>query len=195
MLRHVEDFSKNFNQTLWDDCQRTISLDNSRLKDNYVGLDPRQFECFTCLIENNQIICFSALQLAPDRWGAGIGRVSTRMWVHPTYRINSLSKFTGGDRFLNTTYCLPVQLEQAKTIDLDTVFISREENLKGFASYIDLVQVNCNYKFVLENEKFNVCGSLDPVPESCKQWVAYFQFKNSSVWLKFKNKFSLNLKI
>jgi len=86
-----------------------------------------------------------------------------------------------------------VQLEQAKIIDLDTVFISREENLKGFASYIDLVQVNCNYKFVLENEKFNVCGSLDPVPESCKQWVAYFQFKNSSVWLKFKNKFSLNL--
>jgi hypothetical protein len=188
----VIDFAKNFDETLWMGFQNLLITDHSRLKDNYVGLDPRQFECFPCLIENNQIICFSALQVSPDRWGHKIGRVSTRMWIHPSYRFASLTRFTGGSKYLNTTYCLPMQIEYAKQMDLDLLFISREENFKGFAEYINLVWTNCQHKFILEQEKFNVCGSLDPVPESCKQWVAYLELNNSNTWISFRNKFLLN---
>jgi hypothetical protein len=52
------------------------------------------------------------------------------------------------------------------------VFISREENVKGFQEYLKLIKINCNEDFIFWTNKFNVCGSLDPVPESCKQWIA-----------------------
>jgi hypothetical protein len=83
-----------------------------------------------------------------------------------------MTKFTGGAKFLNTTYCLPLQLAVAKRIGLDSVFISREENLRGFQEYLKLIKINCNEEFTIWKNKFNVCGTQNPVPESCKQWIA-----------------------
>ena len=60
------------------------------------------------------------------------------MWIHPDYRIKGISKFTGGPKFLNSTYCLPLQIKKAKEVGLNSVFISRENNLIGFRQYIDL---------------------------------------------------------
>lgn len=170
MVKKIIDFATNFDQELWNNYQRFLDSTNDDLKDNYVGLDPRTFACFPVVIIDNQIVCFSALQISKEKWGDGIGRVSTRMWLHPDYRHKG--KFTGGDKFLNTTYCLPLQLAKAKLLGLDCVFISREHNPKAFDHYLNLIKINCGVTFYMSEHKYNVCGSLDPIPESCKQWVA-----------------------
>ena len=114
------------------------------------------------------------------------------MWIHPDYR-HGLTKFTGGNKFLNTTYCLPLQLAAAKLNNLDCVFISREHNLLGFAEYSKLIKINCNTGFLLESKKYNVCGSLDPVPDSCKQWVMihYLTDNGEECWNRNMKKYVL----
>lgn len=170
--------NNNYNSE-WQLALTAIQQSSDRLKDNYTNLDPTAFASFPAVIDHTgRIVCFSALQLAPDRWSASIGRVSTRMWIHPDYRFTSMTKFTGGNKFLNTTYCLPIQLARARVLGLDSVFISREENVRGFQEYIKLIKINCNEQFTVWQNKFNVCGSLDPIPESCKQWIATLPLTN-----------------
>ena len=170
MVRTIIDFATNFDQGRWDQYQKYLATTNDNLKDNYVGLDPRDFACFPVVIIDDQIVCFSALQLSETKWGPGIGRVSTRMWIHPNYRHKG--RFTSGNKFLNTTYCLPLQMAKAQMLGLDCVFISREHTPLAFESYLDLIETNCGVKFYMAEDKYNVCGSLDPIPDSCKQWVA-----------------------
>jgi len=174
MVRKIIDFATNFDLVLWNKYQTYLATTTDDLKDNYVNLDPREFACFPVVIINDEIVCFSALQLSEAKWGPGIGRVSTRMWVHPDYRHKG--KFTGGDKFLNTTYCLPLQMAKANLLKLDCVFISREHNPLAFNHYLDLIKINCNEVFNLEPSQYNVCGPQDVVPESCKQWVAVHCF-------------------
>jgi hypothetical protein len=188
----VVNLARNQNyQELWTNAVDTIRQGHDQLRENYLNIKPSDFACFPAVIDNDKIVCFSALQLSPDRWGEHIGRVSTRMWLHPDYR--HMGKFTGGTKFLNTTYCLPLQLAEARRLDLDCVFISREENLKGFQEYLKLIKINCDLNFELEENKFNVCGSLDCVPEGCKQWVAKLNLTDvgSSIWDSFKSKYQL----
>jgi hypothetical protein len=166
----IFDFVTSLDTKLWNDCQKYILESNDELKDNYIDLDPSKFVSFPVVIVDNKIVCFSALQINEERWGKGIGRCSTRMWIHPDYR-HGLTKFNGGNKFLNTTYCVPLQLAAAKLKNLDCVFISREHNFLAFAEYAKLIKINCNADFLLETTKYNVCGSIEPVPESCKQWV------------------------
>lgn len=179
MVRKIIDFATNFDQGLWDQYQSYLESTNDRLKDNYVGLDPRDFACFPVVIIDNQIVCFSALQLSEVKWGPGIGRVSTRLWLHPEYR--HTGKFTGGGKYLNTTYCVPLQLAKAKLLGIDCVFISREHTPKAFEHYLELVQTNCGINFDLEPTRYNVCGPQYVVPESCKQWVAVHCFNATGV--------------
>lgn len=174
MVRKIIDFATNFDQELWDNFQTFLATTTDSLKDNYVGLDPREFACFPVVIIDGQIVCFSALQINEQKWGLGVGRVSTRLWLHPDYR--HTGKFTGGDKFLNTTYCLPLQMAKATILGIDSVFISREGTPNAFEHYLDLIKINCHVVFDLEPSRYNVCGSLDPVPESCKQWVAIHCF-------------------
>jgi hypothetical protein len=95
------------------------------------------------------------------------------MWIHPDYR--HTGKFTGGPKFLNTTYCLPLQLAKAKLIGLDCVFISREHNLKGFEEYLKLIKVNCKTEFTMEFTKYALNGPCQVQdPESMKQWVMLY---------------------
>jgi hypothetical protein len=186
MLRKIIDFTNNFDSVLWKQYQDYLLTTTDDLKDNYINLDPRDFACFPVVIIDNQIVCFSALQINEEKWGKGIGRVSTRMWLHPEYRHKG--KFTGGDKFLNTTFCLPLQLAKAKMLGLDCVFISREHNPKAFEHYLDLIKINALTEFNMEELKYNVCGRLDPIPESCKQWVAvnFLTDKGQDVWARMK---------
>lgn len=177
MVKQIIDFTTNFDQTLWDQYQRYLTTTTDALKTNYVGLDPREFSCFPVVIINDQIVCFSALQLSTEKWGLGIGRVSTRMWLHPNYR--HAGKFTGGDKFLNTTYCLPLQIAKAELLGLDCVFISREHNPSAFKHYLDLIEINCGVVFNLDTTQYNVCGPQHTVPKSCKQWVAVHNFNHA----------------
>jgi len=166
----IIDYATNFDSELWQKFQDYVITTNDNMKYNYIDLDPRDFESFPVVIVDNTIICFSALQVNSDWWGVGIGRVSTRMWIHPDYR--HTGKFTGGAKFLNTTYCLPLQLAKAKLIGLDCVFISREHNLKGFDEYLKLIEINCNTNFIMKSNKYAINGAAYiEDPDSMKQWV------------------------
>jgi hypothetical protein len=191
MMTKIFDFATRFDDKLWDKCLKDIAKSSDPLKNNYIGLEPTEFTSFPVVIIDDKIVCFSALQINEERWGKGIGRCSSRLWIHPEYR--HTGKFTGGDKFLNTTYCLPIQLAAAKLHNLDCIFISREHNLLGFVEYAKLIKINCNTNFYLESTRYNVCGSLDPIPESCKQWVMVHHLTTggSALWEQQMKKFIL----
>ena len=135
---------------LWNNVQETIASGTDSLKSNYVGLDPKSFDSLPAVIIDNKIVCFSGLQTSQKKWGSGIGRCSARMWIHPEYRFKNITRFTGGDRFLNTTYSLPLQIAAATIHKLDCLFISRETNLLGFKEYLKFNQsiAKLNQQFV-----------------------------------------------
>ena len=182
----VIDLSKQFEYLdLWYDSIDYICETAGSLKDNYSNLDPIEFECFTAVVEDNTILCFSALQLSQDNWGSQIGRCSTRMWVHPNYRLPGMKKFVGGDKFLNTTYCLPIQIEQAKSLGLDCIFVSRENNPLGFGEYVNLIKINTGTEFTMLSKKYNVFD--------VDQYVAVSMLtpNGKSVWDKSMEQFKI----
>lgn len=170
MTYTIVDLATGSYSDLWNDAQAKIASSNDKLKNNYIGLDPTKFVTFPAVVNDGMLICFSALQME-QRWGSKIARCSTRMWIHPDYRFTGMTKFTGGNKFLNTTYCLPVQIAKAKELGLDCIFISREDNLAAFAEYIKLVKINTAETFKLLDSMVNVCG-ITPVPDTCRQYVA-----------------------
>lgn len=170
--------TNQYNQ-LWDNVQQTIASSDDLLKSNYVGLDPKSFVSLPVVIADNKIVCFSGLQISQKKWGDKIGRCSARMWIDPEYRFKHITRFTGGNRFLNTTYSLPLQIAAANVLKLDCLFISRETNLLGFKEYLKLIKINCRVEFVLEPTQYNVCGPQNVVPESCKQYVAVLHLTNT----------------
>ena len=187
----IVDYTNHFDKKLWQKFQDTITVSSDDLKYNYINLDPRDFVSFPVVIIEDKIVCFSALQVNKDWWGEGIGRISTRMWIHPDYR--HTGKFTGGAKFLNTTYCLPLQLAKAKLIGLDCVFISRADNLQGFEEYLKLIKVNCNTDFTMEPNKYALNGPCYVEdPESMKQWVMIHHLtENKNRWITQMIKYEL----
>ena len=182
----IIDFANSFDKALWKQFQDYVQTTTDDLKYNYIDLDPRDFASFPVVIINDMVVCFSALQVNSDWWGQGIGRVSTRMWLHPAYR--HTGKFTSGSKFLNTTYCLPLQLAKAKLIGLDCVFISRENNLKAFDEYLKLIKANCNTEFTMKPNKYALNGPCYVEdPESMKQWVMIHELTTTGADLWNKN--------
>ena len=169
---HVIDLIVDPQDQLWADTIDYINNTNDILKNNYINIKFQELLSFPVVIENNQIICFSGLHYNERRWGKGLARFSSRMWIHPDYRIKGISKFTGGPKFLNSTYCLPLQIKKAKEMGLNSVFISRENNLIGFRQYIDLIKINCNLEFEIKPNRYNVCGRTYDDEEGCIQYVA-----------------------
>jgi hypothetical protein len=188
----IVDYANNYNDELWQKFQNYVVTTHDDMKYNYINLDPKSFVSFPVVIVDNTIICFSGLQVNKDWWGEGIGRVSSRMWIHPEYR--HTGKFTSGAKFLNTTYCLPLQLAKAQLIGLDCVFVSREHNLKGFEEYLKLIKVNCNTEFIMEPTKYALNGSsYVEDPESMKQWVMLYYLTNNGQqrWLNQMKQYAL----
>lgn len=185
-MMQVIDLSKQFEYLdLWYESIDYICKTAGDLRDNYSNLDPIEFECFTAVVEDNTILCFSALQTSPDNWGTQIGRCSTRMWIHPDYRLTGMKKFVGGDKFLNTTHCLPIQIEKARSMGLDCIFVSREDNPLGFNEYVNLIKVNTGAEFIMLPEKYNVFG--------VEQYVAVSMITSdgSTAWNKFMEQFKI----
>ena len=182
----VVDLSQNTGyQDLWHAFKMSLIDSNDQLYENYLELDPKSFECFPAVIENNNIVCFSGLKIDRNNWGDSIARCSTRLWIHPAYRQKGMSKFTGGDRFLNTTYCLPLQLKRAREIGIECLFISREKNKKGFQEYLKLIDINCNHDFKLQEQKYNIY--------SCEQFVAVcsLSVQGLKIWSDKMSKYKL----
>lgn len=150
-----------------------------RLRSNYTNLNFSEFVSFPCVLDHGEIICFSGLQFNKNKWGSDIARCSSRMWLHPEHRHTGLTKFTGGEKFINTTYCIPVQIAKARELSLSAVFISREKNPLGFKKYTDLIKINCGLDFNIKEHRYHVCGAHALDQESCKQWVAVHELTDS----------------
>lgn len=171
---------------LWKETIDYISASNDDLRENYININFKEFLSFPVVVENNKIICFSGLHYNERRWGKNLARFSSRMWIHPDYRIKGISKFSGGPKFLNSTYCLPIQLNKAREMGLDCVFISREHNLLGFKQYVDLIKINCNLDFKIKPNRYNVCGKTYDEQEGCVQYVAVHHLTNqgNETWVR-----------
>jgi hypothetical protein len=129
------------------------------------------------LIDGDEIVCFSGLQFNPERWTERYARINARMWIAHEHRHRGPGKLLQSEKYLNTKYLVPVQLQYAKRINLSGVFISREGDFrKGLQRYCDLVKANTGAEFSVLDDIYNVCGCLDPVPESCKQLIALHTF-------------------
>jgi hypothetical protein len=78
-----------------------------------------------------------------------------------------------------------MQIQKAKEADIKCLFVSREgTSYLGFNEYINLIKTNTGLEFKLLPNKYNVCGSVDPIPESCKQFVAIHALTNDGeeIW-------------
>lgn len=176
---------------LWKDTIDYINGTEDQLKSNYINIKFDEFLSFPVVVDDGQIICFSGLHYNERRWGTGLARFSSRMWIHPAYRIKGIGKFIGGPKFLNSTYCLPVQIKKAKEVGLDAVFISREYNKVGFEQYINLIKLNCNLDFDIKPNRYNVCGNTFDEHQGCVQYVAVHHLTDNGheTWIRNMTKY------
>jgi len=178
---------------LWADCLTVIADSEDPLKENYTTINFEEFISFPCVVDSDRIVCFSGLQYNERKWGRGIARASSRMWIDPAYRHQGITKFTGGSKFLNTTYCLPLQFAELAANNINSVFISRESNVRAFKEYLKLIKINCGMEFELEPNLYNVCGPQSVIPVSCQQFVAvHHRNKSASTWTANMIKYKLN---
>ena len=187
----VEDLCVNKKyMNLWESVLNEIANSQDDLKENYLNLHPEMFLSLPVVIkDNSKIICFSGLQINEEKWGKGIGRISSRMWIDSSYRFVGMKKFNGGNKFLNSYYCLPLQFLAAKKFDLRCLFVSRQHNPQGLQEFLKLIKINCDVDFEYYTQRYNVCGKLDPVPETCKQYVGVCGDK--LLWEKNMNGYKL----
>jgi hypothetical protein len=146
-----------------------ISNSDDSLKDNYLNINFDNFLSFPCVIASNKIIAFSGLQYDESKWGPGIARCSSRMWIHPHYRFTGGTRFTGGPKFLNSYYCMPTQLKVARDNGLNSVFVSRLHNKMAFQEYLSLLKINTGSTFDLLSDKYWVCGGVKTI--ECLQFI------------------------
>ena len=188
-LMKIQDFCKDFDEKLWNKTIDIILSNNDELKNNYLTLSPGDFISWPVLIDNGEIVCFSGLQQNKERWGDKFARVNSRFFINPKYRHNWPGRMENLERFLNTRYLLPMQISTAKELGFQGVFMSREgDHKKVFELYVDLAYRNTGYYFEVLKDRYNVCGCLQPIPESCKQWIAVHCFcSNTQLWHEVMN--------
>jgi hypothetical protein len=154
---------------MWFNIIEQIDTGNDPLKDNYLTINFDDFKSFTAVVFDNTIIAFSGLQHNSKRWGDKSGRLLSRFYISPTYR-HGLSLFNST---LYTEFMLPIQLAAARNLKLTSVFISREQGINSFGKFITYInQTISDTNFTVLNGKYDVCGIENPVPDSCKQYVA-----------------------
>lgn len=154
---------------LWANEIENIQHSNDNLKGNYTSIKFNEFESFTMLVQDNEVVAFSGLQFSPERWGSNTARVLSRFYIAPKYR-HGLSLLTND---LYTRYMLPVQLDAARRLGVSSVFISRETGFHSFGKYVSYInETLTDTAFVVLNGRYDVCGIENPVPDSCKQYIA-----------------------
>jgi hypothetical protein len=154
---------------LWTNEIGNIQNSNDLLKENYTSISFDKFKSFTMLVSDNNVVAFSGLQFSPDRWSNNTARVLSRFYISPQYR-HGANLLTAD---LYTKYMLPIQLDAARQLGVSSVFMSREHGLQSFNKYISYINETLpDTNFIMLNGKYDVCGIENPVPDSCKQFVA-----------------------
>tara|TARA_B110000285_G_scaffold209202_1_gene249984 strand:- start:907 stop:1470 length:564 start_codon:yes stop_codon:yes gene_type:complete len=159
---------------LFYSTQDSIAKTKHPLAENYSrkNLKLDEFSYFNVVVEDDIISAFSGLQT--NRWGPKIGRVATRLWVHPNYR-----KKGGVPSDYNSSILMPNQIMWAETHGYDFVFWSRQYPYqRHFKRMIERSTRNCPYGYIHEPlpDIYNVC--VDSKSDSCWQSVCVVKFKN-----------------
>jgi len=139
------------------------------------NLNLKDFPFFNCVVLDNKIIAFGGLQ--KTKWGEKIGRVATRLWVHPDHR-----KKGGVPSSFNSKILMPNQILWAEQNDYDLVYWSRQyPHQRHFKVMIDRSNRNCpyNYKHVPLPDIYNVCK--DSTNPHCWQRVAVIELKTNKI--------------
>lgn len=173
------------------------------LKENYLNINLNEFLSFNIVTHDNELVCFSGLQIRPGVFPINTARAHSRFYFSEKYRRKNLSVFR--DRLNNYEIpelafpgflvTLPKQIEKAKSLKLDAIFISREK-INEFSSKskqlrLELFKKLHNEKYHLDvlPELYNVCGSSIDT-KSCWQYIFYLILNNhvnSSIFKSMNN--------
>jgi len=82
----IVDFCTDYDSVIWEKTLENIVNGDDELKNNYINLTPRDFVCWPVLIDNNEIVCFSGLQINYSRWSDKFARINSRFYISPKYR-------------------------------------------------------------------------------------------------------------
>lgn len=167
---YLEDFYKT---------QEFAASLNDKLAKNYTKKDLNldDFPFFSICIEEDIIVAFSGLYTG--RWGPGIGRVASRLWVHPDFRSRN-----GVPSNYNSTVMMPNQALYAENNGYDLVFFSREAPYKHFDYICKRSTKACKYGYEWKplDKEYNVCVNRDK--PSCWQKVAVCKFNDRELELQ-----------
>jgi hypothetical protein len=168
--------------SVWENCLDFINKEckTDKLYKNYCNLNPNDFISLPVAISNDEIIAFSGAEIKPNIWGPFISRISSKFWLHPKVRTQSLTKFNPTRNiWYNSKYLIPYQLAEIKRLEIPHIFISRQGKYqKSFQRYISLVNTNNNVNFEILKKQYNVCGPKVNTPE-CYQTIAIYSFETN----------------
>ncbi len=120
------------------------------------------------VMEEDEIIAFSSLYGNGTRYPKGYARALNRFWLHPDYRKKSLSGYHG--KSIGSLHMLPQQLERAKELGLEAVFVSMEF-ISRRPAMEEFVKYNEDLGFVLLPHMYNTCGNMND-DKRCWQNIA-----------------------
>lgn len=138
--------------SIWNQFIEVLSEIDDKLKDNYTleNLKLEQMICFTVLLKDDDIVCFSGLQKIEE----DLYRVASRFYIRKKYREYFVRQ---EKKFYNWEYLVPYQLKRAE--NKTTVFSSHLfKSDKGFDYVVNKASEILNRKitFIGEHKIFNV---------------------------------------
>ena len=151
-------------------CKYAASIDG----DNYNDIDTYEYDYISLCI-TDRIIAFSGLM--KGRWGNGIGRVATRLWVDPEYRM-----IGGRPSAFNSTIMMPEQTRFAEKNGYNCVFFSREKGGKHFDYICQRSTDACPYGYM-----YTPAGKVQ-VSNSTWQYIAVCSFTGEQYDIQYQSK-------
>lgn len=143
----------------------TISHQDLHNIENYQGLFDNidEYDCFHVVTENDILVGFSGLY--SKRWG-NIGRAIQRAYKNPLFRRKGLSYNSSPNekQHLWSTLFLPLQIEFAKKIELDAIFVSTEfpRRWSSLERFTRLANEYLNeYSFEILPDMYFVCNKYN----------------------------------
>lgn len=140
--------------SIWNQFIEVLSEIDDKLKDNYTleNLKLEQMICFTVLLKDDDIVCFSGLQKIEE----DLYRVASRYYIRKKYREHFTRQFLERKSY-NWRYLVPYQLKRAE--NKTTVFSTHLcKSDKSFELIVDQASKVLNRKitFIGEQKIFNV---------------------------------------
>lgn len=201
----IED-KNSLGKKLFDEEIERIKHQNFSLKHNYLNINLQEFLSFDIVTYNNELVCFSGMQIRPAVFPTNTARVHSRFYFSEKYRRKTLSVFR--DRLNNYEIpelafpgflvTLPYQIEKAKKMGLDAVFISREK-INEFSGKSEKLRLdtfrklhNGAYELKVLPKLYNMCGM--PIDnKECWQYIFYTILNTNKTEILFESMKSITL--